>query len=97
VKATIRIRPSSGVAGERPAPEEMRRAAELLQQSGFEVLRVGRFGVNVEGDEHAFQRELGVHAEGGSLVAAPQVQQHELSELIDLVEVAGKPERFNEN
>jgi hypothetical protein len=74
----------------------MERTAELLQEGGFEVLRVGRFGVNVQGDEQAFQRELGVNVQGAeSLVETPRPHHEELSKLIDLVEVAGKPESLD--
>jgi hypothetical protein len=57
--ATVRVRSATDTAGERPDPAKMERAAALLQESGFEVLRIGRFGVNIKGDEQAFQRELG--------------------------------------
>ncbi len=96
MKATIRVRSGSDVEGQRPEPAQMERAAELLQQSGFEVLRVGRYGVNIEGDEQAFKRELGVDTTGNTLVTAPQAHHEELSQLIDLVEVTGKPLSFNE-
>jgi hypothetical protein len=58
--ATVRVRSATDTAGERPDPARMERAAAPLQQSGFEVLRIGRFGVNIKGDDQAFQRELGV-------------------------------------
>jgi hypothetical protein len=95
-KATIRVRSASDAVGQRPGRAEMERTAELLQQGGFEVLRVGRFGVNVQGDEQSFQRELGVNVQGAeNLVETPHPQHEELSKLIDLVEVAGKPESFD--
>jgi hypothetical protein len=51
----------------------MERAAALLQESGFEVLRIGRFGVNIRGDDQAFQRELRVDvSKSGNLVEAPR-------------------------
>jgi hypothetical protein len=95
-KATIRVRPPSEEAGQRPDPDKMDRAAELLQEGGFEVLRKGRFGVNVQGDAHVFQRELGVNIENSkSFVGAPQAPHGELSELIDLVEIAETPQKFD--
>ena len=93
--ATIRVRPPANVSGQRPARERMERAAELLRQSGFEVLRIGRFGVNVKGDETAFQRELGVDlGQAASIVEAPRPHLKELSQLIDLVEIAAPPLSF---
>jgi hypothetical protein len=64
-------------------------------RSGFEVLRIGRFGVNIQGDEQAFQRELGVDvSKSKNLVEAPRPSHQELSKLIDLVEIAGPPSNF---
>jgi hypothetical protein len=92
--ATIRVR-SGDERGSRPERSLLERAAELLQESGFRVLRVGRFGVNVQADELAFQRELGVDLRGtGHVVEAPHPRQKELSQLIDLVEVAKEPLPF---
>jgi hypothetical protein len=93
--ATVRVRSATDTAGERPDPAKMERAAALLQESGFEVLRIGRFGVNIKGDDQAFQRELGVDvSKSGSLVEAPRPSHHELSQLIDLVEIAKPPLNF---
>lgn len=97
-KATIRVRPSTDDKGQRPEQAQMERAAELLKKSGFEVLRIGRFGLNVQGDEHVFQRELGVDIQGaGSFVKVPSTHHAELSQLIDLVEVAGRPLSFDKS
>ena len=96
VEATIRVRAASDAAGARPDRPTMERAAELLKNRGFQVLRIGRFGVNVQADEQAFQRELGVRVQGTQpLVEAPKPQHQELSQLIDLVEVTGKPTNFD--
>jgi len=90
--ATVRIRADDDTMGGRPDQAKMERAAALLKQSGFEVLRIGRFGVNIQGDEQAFQRELGVDVSNAkSLVEAPKPSRQELSKLIDLVEITGKP------
>jgi hypothetical protein len=76
----------------------MQRTAELLEQSGFEILRVGRFGVSVRGDEKAFKQELGVSpSRGSSLVETPHPNSEELSRLIDLVEISEKPLNFGES
>ena len=93
--ATVRVRAGADAADGRPDQAKMERAADLLKQSGFEVLRIGRFGVNIKGDPSAFQRELGVDVSSAkSLVEAPKPSHHELSQLIDLVEIADKPTNF---
>jgi hypothetical protein len=93
--ATVRVRSATDTAGERPDPAKMERAAVLLQESGFEVLRIGRFGVNIKGDDQAFQRELGVDvSKSENLVEAPRPPHQELSQLIDLVEIAKPPLNF---
>lgn len=93
--ATVRVRPASDTAGARPDQASMERAAELLRESGFEVLRIGRFGVNIRGDEHVFQRKLGINVKAaGKLVEAPSPSDKELSQLIDLVEITGPPINF---
>ena len=60
--ATVRVRSATDTAGERPDPARMERAAALLQESGFEVLRIGRFGVNIKGDDQDQGRRPGVPA-----------------------------------
>jgi len=93
--ATVRVRPEADAAGGRPGQAKMERAADLLKQRGFEVLRIGRYGVNIKGDDQAFQRELGVDVSNAkSVVEAPRPAHQELSQLIDLVEVTGKPTNF---
>jgi hypothetical protein len=95
-KATVRVRASEEGAGQRPDRARLERVAELLTDSGFVVLRVGRFGVNIQGDEQIFERELGVSLQGVQPMAeAPHPQSKELSKLIDLVEVAGTPLSFS--
>ncbi len=93
--ATVRVRSDEGASGGRPDQARMERAATLLKESGFEVLRIGRFGVNIKGDATAFKRALGVDVSGAkSLVEAPKPAHEELSQLIDLVEIADKPMNF---
>jgi hypothetical protein len=93
--ATVRVRCATDTAGERPDQAKMERAAALLQESGFKVLRIGRFGVNIQGDEQAFQRALGVDISNAKgLVKAPRPPHQELSQLIDLVEITGPPLNF---
>jgi hypothetical protein len=93
--ATVRVRSAGDATGARPEKANMERAADLLRESGFEVLRIGRFGVNIKGDAQAFRRELGVDiSKSKSLVEAPKPSREELSKLIDLVEITGQPLNF---
>jgi hypothetical protein len=44
VAAVVRVRSGSGEQ-ERPDSDRLKRAAYLLGQAGFRVLRIGRFGI----------------------------------------------------
>jgi len=95
--ATVRVRAATDADDDRPDKADMERAATLLQESGFKVHRIGRFGVNIEGDAGAFQRTLGVDvskSENG-LVETARPSHHELSRLIDTVEIAQAPTGFD--
>lgn len=93
-RATVRVRTPEG-SNQGPDRSQMERAAELLQECGFNILRIGRMGVNVQADETVFSRELGVNPTAEqSLLKTPAPRSDELSELIDLVEIAGKPINF---
>jgi hypothetical protein len=93
--ATVRVRTATDAAGERPDQAKMERAAALLAESGFKVLRIGRYGVNIQGDEKAFQSALGVDISNSkSLVEAPRPPHQELSKLIDLVELTAPPQNY---
>jgi hypothetical protein len=73
----------------------MELAARLLRESGFVVLRVGRFGVSIQGEDKDFEQELGVNIQGKEhVVEVPRPRSAELSRLIDLVEIAGPPLNF---
>ncbi len=93
--ATIRVKPPAMRTGLAPDREAVEAAAELLRKHGFDVKRLGRFGVSVVADEATFQRELGVAVQPGQAQAtAPSVRDDELAQLIDLVEVASEPTSF---
>ena len=91
VSATVRVRP--GTAGqERPDRARLERAAHLLSQAGFDVLRIARFGVSIRGEDSDFARVLGVKAVPKTALAAPaDPPSPELRELVDLVEVTSEP------
>lgn len=92
-KATVRVRtPDAQLL---PARTTMERAAELLRQSGFHILRIGRVGISIEADVQLFQEELGIDIQGReNLVAKPSPRGQELSRLIDLLEITGTPLSF---
>lgn len=94
--ATVRVCSQTTDPNARPAREHLEAAASLLRRQGFAVLRIGRFGVNIEGDAQVFERELGVRLSVASTgqVAPARPRAPELSGLIDTVEIAGDPIPF---
>ena len=48
VSATISVKPADG---EKPDRTKLEEAARLLKESGFEVTRIGRYGVSVPGEQ----------------------------------------------
>lgn len=77
----------------RPDRATLERAAKLLEQLGFEVRRIGRFGISLAADISVFEREFGVTLQPGkSLVAAVTPRSGPLAKLVDQVEIAGPPE-----
>jgi len=95
--ATVRVRSATDTATDRPDKADMERAATLLRECGFDVLRIGRFGVNIQGDAGAFQRALGVDVSKSKtgLVETARPSHHELSRLVDTVEIAPPPISFD--
>lgn len=91
-RATVRVRMPPGQIGSQPV--RMKLAADVLKQSGFKVLRIGRVGVSVEADAQVFRRELGVEVPIASGTIATNPHRSDLSDLVDLVEIAGKPLHF---
>lgn len=92
VTATITVKPASG---EKPARGKLEEAARLLEQCGFDILRIGRRGVSVEGEPSCFSRVLGVDAQPNkALAATARPDRPELCELLDQVEVAIDPQLY---
>jgi hypothetical protein len=94
VSATVRIRPGTA---DQDAPDRARleKAARLLQQSGFDVLRIGRLGISVRGAQGDFARVLGVDAAPNvPLTAVPHAFDPLLHDLIDMVEVTSRPKSY---
>ncbi len=93
--ATIRVKALEEGAGSAPERALVEAAANLLRSHGFDVRRMGRFGVSVAGDEDTFRRELGVSVTPGQAQSVePTVRDARLAELIDLVEVVSTPTSF---
>ena len=92
VSATISVKPADG---DKPDRAKLEEAARLLKESGFEVTRIGRFGVSVTGKQDDFSRVLGVEAAPDKAMATPaKPAQRELGDLIDKVEVVPKPQLY---
>lgn len=92
VAATISVKPDKGAKPDRAKLEE---AARLLKQHGFDVVRIGRFGVSVTGSQSDFARVLGVDAAPNTALAVPaNPSQPELHDLIDRIEVAPDPQLY---
>jgi hypothetical protein len=92
VAATVSVKPSNGQRPDRKALEE---AARLLAQQGFDIVRIGRFGVSIKGEPTDFSRVLGVVAEPNTALAVQaNPSQPALGDLIDRVEVAPAPKLY---
>jgi len=97
IRASIRVVPESfeGEAPKRPSRERMATAAEGLQRCGFEILRVGRFGVSVEADPAQYLEILGVPViPGTAIVAKVNPTAPQLAGVVDLLEVTPTAEFF---
>jgi hypothetical protein len=94
VSATVRVRPGPADR-EQPSRARLQEAARLLQQAGFDVLRIGRFGVSIRGEHRDFSRVLGVDAAPNVALSAPvEAQNPQLRDLVDLVEVTSTPKSY---
>ena len=92
VTATVRIKAEDGG---KPARERLEEAAKQLQEAGFDVLRVGRFGISVKGEQSTFSRVLGVETvPNRSLNAKAKPTQQPLDDMVEGVEVASKPQLY---
>jgi hypothetical protein len=80
----------------RPDRKTLEHAAKLLAESGFEVRRIGRFGISLAGEPSVFERELGIKPmPGKSLVADIAPRSLPLAKLVDQIEIAGMPDFFD--
>jgi hypothetical protein len=94
-RATVRVKsPDTGEAG-RPEKQQLESTAKILKGLGFDVLRVGRFGVSIEGSDERFAEVFGVQIPSSkSVVASVHPKQKELADLVDLLEVVPEPKQF---
>lgn len=92
-RATVRVR--SRTAAERPSVGSVEAAAKLLSELGFGIVRIGRFGISIEGAPETFQSALGVEVRSGKALVAPvRPKSAELANLVDLIEVTPEPSHF---
>jgi hypothetical protein len=93
VSATVRVKPD--VLGSKPDRAKLEEAARLLKDCGFNILRVGRFGVSIKGEAASFSDVLGVEPKPDkALSAEAHPAQQELRDLVDLVEVTPEPQLY---
>jgi hypothetical protein len=95
LSATVRVRLGDNSASGKPSEATLRDAAARLTEFGFRVLKVGRFGVSIEGEAKEFSRILGVELEKDRpLVAEVHPQDPKLQTLVDMIEAAPKPQLY---
>ncbi len=92
VRATVRVR-SRAESGTPPSSESLTGAAQALDRAGLHVVRVGRFGVSVEGTPDAYYQALGVTSLAAG-VHQVQPRDAELANLAEALEVATDPTLF---
>ena len=94
-KATVRVIAEGG-GDTKPDRSRLEAAASMLVECGFQVNRIGRFGVNIEGPAETFEKALGVCVvPDEATVATARPAEPELSKLVDLVEIASAPTLFS--
>jgi hypothetical protein len=94
-RATVRVKSAETGRAGRPEKQQLESTAKILEGLGFDVLRVGRFGVSIEGSDERFAEVFGVQVPPSkSLVASVNPQQKELADLVDLLEVAPEAKQF---
>lgn len=93
--ATVRVKPEAGTPFARPQREKLEEAAKLLIESGFDVRRIGRFGISLSADEAVFVREFGVTPQPGQPLTGPiKPRRGPLAKLVDQIEISGTPDYF---
>ena len=93
VSATVRV--TTSPSEEKPDRSRLERTAEILKELGFDVLKIGRFGVSVRADASAFRNVLGCQRRPTRHFAPrPNQINSELRDLIDLVEVTPRPQLY---
>jgi hypothetical protein len=92
IAATVRVKPESG---EKPDRQRLEAVAKALQDSGFQVSRIGRFGVTIKGESDTFSKVLGIDAERGqALDAKVKSSRAEFRDLVDGVEIVPDPQLY---
>lgn len=94
-RATVRVKSADSQGTGRPEKQQLESTAKVLAGLGFEVLRVGRFGVSIEGTADRFAEIFGVQIPSAkSFVSVVHPQLQELADLVDLLEITSEPEKF---
>lgn len=93
VRASVRVvADSSG----KPNPERVRLVGEQLSELGFEVLRIGRRGISIEGEPERFEAVFGIHPEPArALTLEVHPRDARLKGMVDYLEVASEPVSFS--
>lgn len=100
VRATVRVVADQGASGPqsrvpRPSGEAIHKAARVLSDLGFRVVRCLRFGVEVEGTAEQFRRVLRVDiGETNGFVSPVTDPIQSLKQLVDFVEVVPEPNYY---
>jgi hypothetical protein len=96
-RATVRVTPEDESDSGRPAKDRLQSAARILEGLGFGVVRVGRFGVSIEGDEHRYHEVFGVAVPGKKegLVTPVRPTDEKLAGLVDSLEITPEPTYFD--
>lgn len=92
--ATVRVRVPKKAASLPPSRTLLEKAATMLEDHGFSILRIGRRGVSVKADQSTYLREFGLALPAEGSVVREPVANRPLSGLIDLVEAAEAPISF---
>ncbi|MGL4323442.1 MAG: hypothetical protein ACRCTD_05320 [Beijerinckiaceae bacterium] len=92
VKATVLIKPDQDGRRDTAVAQE---AAQLLQENGVNVLRVGRTGISVSAPSADFLRVLGVAPEPDMTRSYPvQASDQRLQAIIQSLDVAAPARKF---
>jgi hypothetical protein len=92
VHAMLRVAAIDGGQDTKPERSRVEAAAEALRENGFEIVRLGRFGVSVAAPAGVFESVLGARVQAGvAMSAAVEPSAASLAGLVVAIEVAAPP------